>query len=217
MFKKKKCHSCGEKISGDYNFCPYCGASTSKSSKNEDWGLLGKNDLDFSNSTNIPGINMIFNSLIKNLDKQMRDIEGPQKAKKPKMKKSGISISIHSSGNKNPEIRVKSFGNNEIKKKKTIETKEKIKLPSTKPGKFSGLRKEEPETNIRRFSDKVIYEIKMPGVKSIEDISISQLEDSIEIKALSKNKVFYKVIPINLPIKKYDFSEKKLTLELDSE
>ena len=55
----------------------------------------------------------------------------------------------------------------------------------------------------------------MPGVKSIKDVSVIQLENSIEIKALAKNKVFYKIIPINLPIKNYNFAKQKLVLELD--
>jgi len=61
-----------------------------------------------------------------------------------------------------------------------------------------------------------VYEIKMPGVKSPEDISIIQLENSIEIKALANKKVFYKIIPINLPIRNYNLSKGILTLELDS-
>jgi len=53
-------------------------------------------------------------------------------------------------------------------------------------------------------------------VKSVKDVSIAQLENSIEIKALGKGKVFSKMIPINLPIKNYNLSKGKLTLELDA-
>ena len=41
-----------------------------------------------------------------------------------------------------------------------------------------------------------------------------KLENSIEIKALAKNKAYVKRIPINLPIINYDFSKEKLVLEL---
>jgi len=33
---------------------------------------------------------------------------------------------------------------------------------------------------------------------------------------LAKNKVYYKVIPINLPVKNYNLSKEKLILELEA-
>ena len=62
------------------------------------------------------------------------------------------------------------------------------------------LPRENPKTSIRRFSNKIVYEIDVPGVKSIEDVSIAKLENSIEVKAVSKKKAYSKIIPINLPI-----------------
>jgi len=56
----------------------------------------------------------------------------------------------------------------------------------------------------------------MPGVKSMKAVSIIQLENSIEIKALAKDKVFHKIIPINLPIRKYNLEKGKLVLELET-
>ena len=79
---------------------------------------------------------------------------------------------------------------------------------------FKKLPKKQPETNIRRFSNKVVYEIEIPGVESIKDVSISQMENSIEIKAVAKKNAYEKIIPIGLPISKYDFSKGKLVLEL---
>jgi HSP20 family molecular chaperone IbpA len=79
---------------------------------------------------------------------------------------------------------------------------------------FQKLPKKQPETNVRRFSNKVVYEIDIPGVESIKDISISQMENSIEIKAISKKNAYEKIIPIGLPIAKYGFSKGKLVLEL---
>ena len=72
---------------------------------------------------------------------------------------------------------------------------------------FQKLPKKQPETNVRRFSNKVVYEIDIPGVESIKDVSISQLENSIEIKAVAKKNAYEKIIPIGLPISKYDFSK----------
>ena len=219
MLKKKKCKNCGKKIKGNYDFCPYCGAPFRNFFENEEeWGMLGKNDL-FYDKVKLPmGFNTLFNTVLKNLNKKFNEFEASKKTEKPKIKKGGIGIRIYTSGNKPPKIKIKSFGDlsEENKKKKEREKPKKLKLPASNSKKFSGLPKKEPETNIRRFSDKIVYEINMPGVKSIKDVSIIQLESSIEIKALAKNKVYYKIIPINLPVKNYNLSKEKLTLEIEA-
>ncbi len=215
MFKKKECKKCGKKINETYEFCPYCGDLLNENFK-DDWGMLGKNDAISSiNEIKFPvGLNMIFNSLMKNLNKQFSELNGEMKIRKPKtFKKDGVSISISTSGNRPPEIRVNSFGNNP----KFKQVKKQIKMPSIfsqeNIKKFSSLPREEPSTNIRRLSDKVVYEINLQGVKSINDISIIKLENSIEIKAVAKDKSYFKLITINLPIINYNLSDGKLILE----
>ena len=107
---------------------------------------------------------------------------------------------------------------NNLNKKEIPEKKLKKQIPNQfskeSSKKFAQLPKQEPKTNIRRLSDKVIYEIEIPEVKSSKDISIIQLESSIEIKAIGKKHAYLKRIPINLPIINYIFSKEKLTLEL---
>ena len=78
---------------------------------------------------------------------------------------------------------------------------------------FSKLSKKEPKTNVRRLSDKVIYEIEIPKVDSLKDISIIKLENSIEIKAIGKDEAYFKRISINFPIINYIFSQERLILE----
>lgn len=217
MFKKKKCPRCNKKIGENYNFCPNCG-NRFDSEDDGEWGMLGKNDFTSPmNEIKLPiGFNALFNSIMKNLSKELdgqlhKDFFPSNKPKKTK--KDGISISISTFGNSPPKIKVTQLGDKQQKTKEiekvksNIFTKEKIK-------EFSELPKEEPETKIRRLSNKVIYEIKMPGVKSKEDISIMKLENSIEIKAIAKTKAYKKIIPISLPIKNYNLSNGKLILEL---
>jgi len=226
MFSKKTCRNCGEKTSEKYNFCPYCRTSLNEPFDEKDWGILGKNDFMSKEEIRFPmGLNAIFNSLMKNLNKQFSELDRDMKEERgkseTKAKRGGISISISTSGNLPPEIRVKSFGNipefqkkeRKIEKKMTGLMRDSLQKKSKK---FSGLPKKEPKTDIRRFSNRVVYEIKMPGVKSMKDISIIQLENSIEIKALAKDKIFHKIIPINLPIRKYNLEKGKLVLELEA-
>ena len=102
-------------------------------------------------------------------------------------------------------------------KKQTEIPKTQIEYPvfsKQQKEKFSKLLREEPLTSIRRLSDKIIYEIELPKVNSIKDISINKLEQSTEIRALAKNKAYFKILQISLPIINYFLEKEKLILEL---
>jgi len=229
----------------NFEYCPYCGNeldNVSNNFKEEDWGMLGKEDIPDNsfpgfNNPNIKlpfGFNMIFNSLVKELDKQFKQFEKEtmesqkQKRKMPKksFKSSSINIDISTIDNGTPKIRIRSFGmpikNSQKIAENTQKREEKIRkiktkeLPENKLKKLAKLPKKEPETNIRRLSNRLIYEIDLPGVKSENDISIKDLENSIEIKALAKNKAYSKIIPLAFPLRKYYFEKGKLVLELDA-
>ena len=101
----------------------------------------------------------------------------------------------------NPEKNEKSKG---IKFKKFSEEQAKT---------FSKLPKKEPKTDLKRIADKISYEIEIPGVESFEDVSVLPLENTIEIKAITKEKAYSKSIPLNLPIVNYGFSKGLLVLE----
>ena len=214
MFDKKKCKKCNSKIKDKFDFCPYCGTLANENS-DDDFGMLGKNDFtneldDFSKSIfgGIGGnmINKMFGNAMKMLEKEMQKEMKNQKSSMPKtnfqMFINGKKINF-SDGNI-------SNGKKEIKKISNIE------LPQNKLKNFSKLKKENPKTNIRRFSNKIVYEIDVPGVKSVDDISITKLENSIEIKAVSKTKAYSKIIPINLPIINYGLENQKVFIELES-
>lgn len=226
MFKKKKCKKCGKGISEKFDYCPSCGNLLNRefNEKPEDFGMLGKNDfMNIGNEINLPfGFNKLFNSLMKNLSKEMNrefsqmnnNIRKPQNKK---VKPNGISIKISSFGGNQPEIQIDSFGGGG-NQKKVIEQKPKENLQknfsSENHQKSLNLPKEEPITNVKRFSDKVIYEVDIPGVKTIDDVAINKFENSIEIKALTKDKVYAKIIPISLPVTNYSLTKGKLVLEL---
>ncbi|MEX0932774.1 MAG: hypothetical protein WDZ77_01605 [Candidatus Pacearchaeota archaeon] len=217
MFNKKKCKRCGEGVNSKYLFCPHCGNLCDKKSK-KDSGMLGEDDLlngleDIQNSLfgGVGGkvVGKMFENAIKMLEKEMQKEANKQNHQEPK---SNFQLFINGKRIDNPNPK-------KTTKKKKHEIKEEfmdLELPQNNLEGFSELPKNEPRTNVRRFSDKVIYEINIPGVKSLKDISITRLENNIEIRARTKNKAYTKIIPISFPIIDYNFSKGKLLIELDS-
>ena len=214
MFNKKECKKCKKKINSQYDFCPYCGTSLNENFK-KDWGILGKND-EMNNAFGIS--NPMFGGDIfgKMLNGAMRML---QKEMQKEMKnaspfpKTNFKLMVNGK-----EVNLDNF-QSQNKSKPIKKITKPIKLPSMfsqeKMKKFSSLPREEPLTNVRRLSDKMIYEIDLIGVKSVEDIAIIRLEKSIEIKAVAENKSYFKLILINLPILNYKFSKGKLVLEFE--
>ncbi|MBI3623376.1 hypothetical protein HY212_04850 [Candidatus Pacearchaeota archaeon] len=218
MFNKIKCSKCGEKISGKFDFCPYCGLAVG--SEDEDWGLLGKNDyMNMKNAnpfqnTMLGGfsgnmLNKMLSGAMKMLEKEMQK-EMKNSKEMPMPSNTNFELYINGKRISPSNIKITKKENSQPKKSQISQfSQENIK-------KFSDLPKLEPLTNVRRLSNKVIYEIDVPGVKSMEDISVSKLENSIEIKAVGKDKAYKKLIPINLPVKAYKLDKDKLILELGS-
>lgn len=220
MFGKKQvCPRCGNKSSKKYSFCPFCGGNF-KSSEGE----------FFEPSFNMGfPFNTIFKQLEKQIEKQFREmdkelpsfVEDEKKVKQSPKIAEGISISISSSGGQ-PVIRVRNLGDNQnVQRVQQRAQPIKDNLPKTKLTEaqieqFSKLPKEEPQTSVRRLTDRIVYEIDMPGVEE-KNIHITKLQNSIEIKAFTKDKAFFKLIPISLPILKSQLSEGKLVLELKPE
>ena len=212
MFGRIKCKRCTEKIGKKYNFCPHCGFSQK-----------GKSSEFFEPSFDLGfPFNLLTKKLFKDLEKQLQNLNISEE---PTLDENfdvtegfprnimGISINIDTK-NGNPVIRVKSLDKNN----KGFPEKSKIKIinPEITPEKaekFANLPKKEPETQITRLTNKLIYEINLPGVQK-EDILIRRLENSIEIKAFSEDKAFTKIIPLSLPLLKSHLKEGKLTLEL---
>ncbi len=235
MFSKKTCKRCGRKASKDSSFCSHCGAPLKKDPReeNEDFGMLGRNDSfnemeSFSNSifNEMGGMNFGFmNKMIANTMK-MIEKEMQKEAQRPKSQQNaqnmgnfpgtkirlminGKEIDLNNNLPKNPQ-------NPERKEKKTNPIKF-MSFSEDKARKFSKLPKKEPKTELKRIADKITYEIMIPGVKSIEEVSITPLESSIEVKAISNDRAYSKSIPISLPIKGYNLSEGVLILEFKGE
>ena len=208
----KKCRNCGERIRDNNRFCPNCGIPLKKNNP-EEWGMLGREDLeeeDFFSDSFFRGFggnmfNKMLGSAMKMLENEMKkemERSSPQPRTNIRLMINGKEIDLnqakkHAEAKKTKKSNAENFSKENLKK-------------------FSELPRKEPKTNIRRLSDRVIYEIEMPGVKSIKDVSVNQLENSIEIKAVAKDNSYFKLIPINLPVLDYELSEEKLVLELEA-
>ncbi len=188
----KKCHQCGKKVKSKHQYCPYCGSAKSQEELQQDFGLLGAHDsLPF-------GFNFLVRGLMKELDKQLRKADSGEKIPFQE----GVSIHI-ALGGKPEAITQKSEA-------------KRIRISEEMVKKLSFLPREEAETSVRRMSQKIVYEIALPGVQRLEDIIISRLESSIEIKAIAPDKVFFKLIPLNSPLLGYGLKDGKLVMEFKS-
>jgi hypothetical protein len=234
MFKKEKCPNCKNKISKNHDFCPSCGKKVKQTSE-EDWGMLGKTDMPEQQFPGIKlpfGVQGIFNMLTKTLAKEMQSLDQEfsnqtrkeeTKQNQPKVKSNSFSINISTAGGQPPKIQIKQFGKpiKQIEQNKMPEEKprEKISLPffgKSQQQKFAELETLEPETNVRRLADSMIYEIKLPKVKSEKEISITKLQKTIEVKAISRTKSYFKSLQIPFPIIGYEFDKEILSLELEA-
>ncbi|MEM5766552.1 MAG: zinc-ribbon domain-containing protein [Candidatus Aenigmatarchaeota archaeon] len=191
MFRKKVCSNCGEKIKEEWNFCPYCG---------EEVGMRRIQERKRAAS---------FESFFGSIDKEFERINKmllgdffklPSFKIRPNIKDGSVSITIRSGTGMKPKVDVRTYGEYkklepELKRRLGVtpaieeveEEKREVKVSKVT---------EEPESEIQTVGDKWIISIKLPGVKSKEDIEIKKLEQSIEVKAFADNKTYFTLIPI---------------------
>jgi HSP20 family molecular chaperone IbpA len=165
-----RCENCGSEVKEGWAYCPRCGAKA---------GNRGD----------------IFSELMKGFEKQFREINkrmerdfevmdlSPFFRSSPKGR--GFSIKITRTNNEQPKIEVNKFGQEERKEIREDMPKMKMRTPK---------KTEEPKTDVRRIGDKILVEIHLPGVKSEEDIQVRSLENSVEIKAFSGDKAYFKIL-----------------------
>lgn len=207
MLGTKKCGVCGEKVKSSHNFCSNCGTQVKNSS--ETWGLLGKNDSDFGKTGLFGGIqekllNKMLSSTFKMLEKEF------QKGMVKDQVFPGTRVKLMINGKE-----VVPEGAKPLKKDANVKFLP-IDFSEDNLKKWKSIKKKEPKSKLKRVEDKIEYEVEVPGVKSIKDISIVKLENSLEVKAVGDKTGYLKRIPIDLPLKKYSLVKGILTLELDA-
>lgn len=201
MFSKKTpCPRCKTKLKEDFSFCPHCGIDLRNPQLElENYGLFGRNEgmQEMPQPTSMGMgisdklINSIFNQLMKSIEGQVRGMNAENIAQNS----NGVTIKVGLPAEAQPKRA----------KRKSI-SEEQIK-------RMTGLPRVEAKTNIRRLSDRVVYELKAPGVNSVEDIFVSKLAEGYEIRAIGKSKVYLNSLPVELPLKRYSLSDKGITFE----
>ena len=170
--------------------------------------IPGKNDSDDSMNFTDKFMEKMFNSAMKVIEKQMKNFDNEIKNNRSKNMQNNPALNVQFFVNGERVFGDNDVGSRTIKINNNM-SKEKLK-------RFSDLPKEEPKSKIRRLSDRVIYELIVPGVDSIEDVLVIQLENSLEIKALSKDKIYSKNLNINLPILRYQLVNGSLIIEMQA-
>lgn len=206
---RKRCKNCNEKVKKSYNFCPNCGAKQNNSK--EDFGMLGKSDFEennnnFRSSFSDKMLMKMLGSAMKMLEKEFEK-ESPSKNQKPTPR---LKLMVNGK-----EIFNNSGKNDSTKKDENLK-KLPIEFSKDNLKKWASLKKIEPKTNLKRIDEKIFYELEVPEVESIKDISIINLEKSIEVRAIGKKEAYQKTISIDLPLSKYTLFNGKLTLEINT-
>ncbi len=206
--KSLKCEVCSSKVNEKYSFCPYCGTNLiDEEAELKEFGMLGRSDLKESEIPINPMMNLgitdkligsLMNSLMKNLDKQFKEMEKTEIRSFP----NGIKIRI------GPPVPMQ-------QQKKETQTKKAIS--SEQLQKMSILPRATAKSNVRRLSNKVVYELNIPGIESPEDVFVSKTESGYEIKVIGNKKVYINNIAIDLPIKGYSIDNNKLLVEFKTE
>lgn len=169
MFWKKKCKNCGEEIKDKWDFCSHCGINL----KGNAIGSIFKD----------------VNKEFQNIEKEFRMSANFPKAWVKSPIKNGVSIRITSGTGMQPKVEVRG-----IDGFKNVETAPKDRIIDEKPVRIPKI-VEEPETKVQKLNNRHIITINLPNVKE-EDVIVKQLEQSIEVKAYSGDKGYFKLIPI---------------------
>lgn len=202
---RKKCPRCDKKVRRDFSYCPKCGYGLKKKA---DYGMLGTSDV-IQQDLKLPwGLNGVFNQLMKQVEKELKQIEPSNQGQPPR----GFKIQI-STGK--PVIK-------QMGVPPKVSMNEEPKMPEEEPKKISKkeyerrakLPKVEAESTVRRLPEAIVYEIQTPGVNSRNEVVLSKLEEGFEIRAYSKDRCYVKTIPLKVEILHWEVEKGKVFVEL---
>ncbi|MBS3087682.1 hypothetical protein J4226_03740 [Candidatus Pacearchaeota archaeon] len=196
----KKCRGCAEKVDKKFNYCPHCGASM-KAGSEEDFGMLGMDDSGrVEEELRLPfGVEKIMGSLVKQLEKQLENMEVDGKTGMPKNFKIQIAR-----GPMRPQV----VPNGSEKRRASIV------VSREEAERRSSLEKVNAESRVKRLGDVIIYEIEAPGIQKSEDVVVTELETGVEIRAYARDKCYIKTIPMKVEILGMRIDREKVSVEM---
>lgn len=196
-----RCKQCNEKTEKPWNFCANCGSEIPR-------GKL-KNMLSL-------GMEDIFGKMVKDVQEQMframnSQTENLNKEEQPKVhinhpQMKGFTIKISQGEDGQPKININEMGR-PAKEKRFTSVKSNRPTPSETV---------EPETNLQKLPGKQIVELQLPDVKSLEDVDIVEGDESVEIRAYSGKKMYFKILQMEKDqgIQQRQFRNGQLYLEI---
>lgn len=176
-----RCYNCDEEVRRSWNYCPNCGANLRRRRVFDKYpDLLG------------------FGSVFDEIDREFREIERmfrrftiPPPGERHG---GGVSIKISSEPGKEPRVEVRTFGDFKEKEPEILRRfglRKRAKRERAPPRVT-----EEAETRMERRGNRVIYRIKVPGVKSEEDVDVQRLGESIEVRAYARDKAYFTLFSV---------------------
>lgn len=218
MFSSKKCDRCTGKLKDEFSFCPFCGIDLRNPQADaRDFGILGKNDSVFGapllggGAMGLPtDFGNIFAQVMKMMEGQIKNMNQENLDfgdSKPEIRRmpNGFQIKIGPANHQHQH-----------QKMKVEEVKPRI-ITDEQRARMVKLPRAEAKTQVRRLSDKIVYELSTPGVASTDDIFVSKVESGYEVKAVGKKKVYLNSLQIDLPIKRYSVKDNRVTIEFGLE
>ena len=210
-----QCQNCSSKVEKSWEFCPSCGEALRVEEQRDLFSeIFEKFGQEFAD------MNKMFQSQM-----EVFDLTPMFKKSKVAQQGGGFTINIISSGDKPPQVSVHTFGDVDDKKIKQ-QVYSQLSHQQEKPFEIEeGAQKtvrnksygptEEPKTKVEKAGQKVLVEMELPEVKKEADIEINELESSVEVKAVSDKKAFFKILkkPENRRIVKTGFNKGVLKLE----
>ncbi len=196
---KKSCPHCRKKFEKNFDYCPWCGRPTIKK---EDYGLLGKNDEEEFFNNNFSFFDKIFEKVFSDVNKIFSQNMNKNFIRELPFEKIQINFSTSPQKKQNPFNNQKELMNQE---KKTAVRREVLD---------KNIQIIKAESNFKRLPEGILYEIKAPGVKSKKDITITPIEEGLEIRAYTKDKCYLKTIPLKINSYNYIVKDGKVFFKI---
>lgn len=196
----KKCRGCAKKVDRKFSYCPHCGASL-KAASEEDFGMLGSSDKgQVEEELKLPfGIEKIMGGLVKQLEKQLGNMDVDERTGMPK----GFKIQV-ARGPMGPQV----------VQRKAEERKDIVVVSEKEAERRAGLEKVDAESRVKRLGDVIIYEIEAPGIATKDDVVVTKLETGIEIRAYAKDKCYVKIVPLKVEVLGMRIDREKVCVEM---